>query len=356
VPGVRTPSALPEAAKERAWRTLYRRWPAAPDLTDGYTLLVPVPGDLPVFLRLALETHARQAPDGRVETIVIPDRVTPGLLREFEDCRSRVGLDPLRLVEIGRAGRTMSRLSGSPANNYFLQIHHGLSETTTRHALLHDADLFLLDPEFSARHYRRCADRGLACLGVAGPYDGWLAENGYGHVVATGEMMVDVAWARSFRPWQHRSHFDKLNGQRRGFDVTVFTQAKSPPDRFEIEQEDHSLEHFNWAIGVYRTFQRERKYEDDRFLILLLRLLVDALEPRGPRGAGGSTTELPSTAELARGITDPSQPVTYRTALTREQYPEFRRKIRRVLASPLIDDGAAEAIERALAPFDSAFG
>ena len=66
-------SAVLARLKDTVWRTAFARWPPLHDTREGYTLLLPVPADLPVFLRLALANAAAQDCDGRVETLVIPD-------------------------------------------------------------------------------------------------------------------------------------------------------------------------------------------------------------------------------------------------------------------------------------------
>src|SRR5215204_2605969 len=44
-----------QVAKNLIWRAAYDRWPPPVEqpLSSGYTLLMPVPADLPVFLRIA---------------------------------------------------------------------------------------------------------------------------------------------------------------------------------------------------------------------------------------------------------------------------------------------------------------
>src|SRR5947207_2233547 len=67
-------SALSDRAKSAAWRATFSRWrPETAQKVPGYSLALPVPADLPVFLRLALATAAAQADEHRVETLVIPD-------------------------------------------------------------------------------------------------------------------------------------------------------------------------------------------------------------------------------------------------------------------------------------------
>jgi hypothetical protein len=345
---------------EVVWRAAYRRWarPAVDELSPGYTVLMPVPSDLPVFLRLALANVTAQDATGRAEILVIPDRPNTSIAAAFQACRAESGADDLRLVELPRVGRTLGRLSrAKPGTNYFLQVHAGVTAVTTTHAVLHDADLFLTDGHFLARHHRRCAERGLACLGVSPAWDDWLREHAYDHVVATWELMFDVRWMRSFQPWRHRWHSGWLDGQWHGFDVTLYPQARTRPDLCELHPDaEGSLVHFNWVIGVYRNFQRShgRPMEDDRFTMLLIRLLTDALEPA--RGGPPVAIDVPGADELVRGLTDPSRPVTYRDEQTGANYAAFRARLRRLYHAPLFDERAVEVIEQRLTSFDAAFG
>jgi hypothetical protein len=339
---------VPSRLKDAAWRAAFARWPALPDPGEGYTLLLPVPADLPVFLRLALANAATQDRAGRVETLVVPDIPSPAFARAYREAAARFAdAGPLRLVELKPAARAMRRLAGNqPGTNYFLQVHAGTAAATTTHVLFHDADLFIEDAGFMARHHRRCADEGLACLGVSPAWDDWLRDHGFGHVVATWELMVDTRWAREFEPWQHRNHSARLDGEQHVFDVTLYTQALTAPERCARHDATASFEHFNWVIGVYRHFQQARgaPFEDDRFLLLLIRLLSDALEAPGG--------DVPAVGELARGIEDGAAPVVYPSG---ERYPEFRAKLDRVLRGPLFDAAARERIEGALDPFERAF-
>ena len=336
--------------KDLVWRTAFARWPKLADPDPGYTLLLPVPADLPVFLRLALANAARQEGAGRAETLVIPDIPSPAFRRAYEDAVARfAGAGPTRLVELKPAARAMQRLAGNqPGTNYFLQVHAGTAAATTTHVLFHDADLFIEDPGFMVRHYERCASAGLGCLGVSPAWDDWLREQGFDHVVATWELMIDTRWAREFAPWQHRNHRARLDGlEEHVFDVTLYTQALTAPERCALHPgATESFEHFNWVIGVYRHFQQAggTPFEDDRFLLLLIRLLSDALD--APPG------DVPPVGELARGIEDAGAPVVYPRG---ERYGEFRAKLDRVLAGPLFDDAVKAKIEGALAPFERAF-
>ena len=348
-------------AKNLVWRAAYSKWPlgTARDLSPGYTVLMPVPGDLPVFVRLAIANVAAQDPSGRREILIVPDRQGLETAGAVAASKAETGLRDLRLVALPPLSQAFGRLARSdPATNYFLQLHAGVNECATTHALLHDADLLLTDADFLARHYQRCAERGLACLGVSPAWDAWLREHGFNHVVATWEMMFDVRWMRWFSPWRHRAHFGWLDGQWHGCDVTLCTQAKTAPRLCELHPAaDASFVHFNWVIGAYRHFQRSTAgpMDDSHFNLLLIRLLVDALDGR-LSGLRRVPVGVPPADALARGLTDPSQRVTYRGAGAASNYASFRGKVRRLYEGPLFDDAAISAIEYRLGPFDAAFG
>jgi len=86
--------------KDTVWRTAFARWPPLHDTREGYTLLLPVPADLPVFLRLALANAAAQDRDRRVETLVIPDAPSAAFKLAYEEASARLDAGPLRLVEV----------------------------------------------------------------------------------------------------------------------------------------------------------------------------------------------------------------------------------------------------------------
>jgi hypothetical protein len=346
-------------AKNMVWRAAFRRWPAGitRELSPGYTLLMPVPGDMPVFVRLALANVAAQHGGERAEILVIPDGPSPGMAEAVAACAAETGLRDVRMIKLSPVSRALGEVARSdPATNYFLQLHAGASAAGTTHALLHDADLFLTDAGFLARHYRRCAERRLACLGVSPAWDEWLREHGLGHVVATWELMFEVRWMRSFAPWRHRSRFAWVAGEWHGFDVTLCTQAETAPHLCELHPgAEDSFVHFNWVIGGYRRFQGNdgRPVEDARFNILLIRLMLDALDGR-LEGVPRASVEVPSADELARGLTDPSRRVTYCRDARAAEYGPFRESIRRLYQGPLFDDTAVETIEQRLSPFDAA--
>ena len=356
---IRAGMRAPRQVAKRAVRScLYPRWPAPASLIDGYTLVLPLPGDLPVFLELALAALRSQEPAGRVETVVVPDGITHEFLATYERATARFDWGPIRLVEIGRRGKALQRTKNGPWNkasshlNHFLQIYHGAAAARTTHAILHDADLFLTDLRFLTDRFQACSDGGFACLGVERRFDDWYELNGLGPVLATWELVFDVRWLRGFPPWQISGQSARVGDVEKKFDTMDYVQLRAPANRRALHEMPDGYVHFNWAITHYRLFQESAggPFTDGHFLILLMRLLSDAF------GQTDSSRHLPSIAELVRGIDDAGARVNYRGEGIEERYAKFRRQITQVIEGPAVDAGQASDITHSLSPFDAAFG
>jgi hypothetical protein len=335
------------------YHVLYRRWREAPaPLEEGYTVLLPVPADLPVFLKLAMATIARQDAAHRRETLVLPDASSSGFEGAFHRYLvSWPARQPIRIVPFGPLSRALAQRQRNPGLNHWLQFVHGVTETRSVHALLHDADLFIADGDFLKKRYEAAAQSGAACFGVSPVWDDWYRATGYGHVVATWELFFDVRWARSFEPWQHRGHEDVIDGMRHIFDTTLLPQCRTEASRIVLSPPESEFTHFNYVICTYRLFQRSQgSWEDEHFRLLLVRLLIDAVDD------SGWSYEVPALADLARGLSDPSARVTYTSSATREHYPEFRGKLERLISGNILGEDAAASIQRGIGPFDEAMG
>lgn len=341
-------------SKALMWRILFSRWGAAGagSREAGYSLLLPVPADMPVFLRIALSVAARQDAAHLVETLVIPDRPGPAFAAEFERARRLYPADrALRLVGMRPLPRAMTRLSLQPHTNHWLQFLHGVREARAEYALLHDADLFLFDPGFLRRRYELASERGLDLLGVSPVWDEWYAANGLDHLAATWELLLRVSWAKRFAPWMHRGHVNEVKGKRHTFDTTLYPQCLTEPSRVGRDPMSGFV-HFNYVICTFRFYQQAAgaPYEDDRYRLLLIRLLSDAF------GDAVTAAALPEAAELESGLRDGGARVTYLKPETRAGYAEFRGKLEELIGSDLLDEGQRASMRGGVAGFDAALG
>jgi hypothetical protein len=332
------------------WRWLYRKWPTPQPLTEGYTPLVMVPGDLPVFLDLSLGVFARQERDHMAEILVIPDMPSPNFAAHVETCRRRYPTLPMRLVTIPPLGRWSIRKLDNPHHNHWMQLITGTAACRTRYALMHDADLFIEDTDFLETHYAEAQKRDAVCMGVSPVWDEWFREQGFNHITATWELLFRVDWARGFPPHLHRGHEDVINGKRHAFDTLLMAQCLTDPSRIARHEREWGFVHFNYVICTYRHFQkRQGAFEDNHFRLLLIRLLIDACD------TSGWTYEVPPLGELHAALRTGRGEVTYTDAATAANYLEFREKVQQLLAGPVLSERQRAIIAEGVAPFDAAF-
>lgn len=338
------------------WKLFRSSWQKAPSArTPGYSVLLPVPGDLPVFLKIAMGTINAQQNAGLVETLVIPDSPSPEFESAYERAKKDWSNGPIRLVKLRPIERFVTKRINSPHTNHWLQMTNGAEAATSTHALLHDADLFITDKNFLAGHFTAIAGKDLACLGINPVWDKWYAENGLGHVTATWELMFNIDWARSFKPWMHRGHNGVVAGKAHEFDTMLLPQSLTEPERISRHQGDWGFVHFNYVICTFRWFQENEKlgkpaYQDEYWRILLVRLLVDAFE------STETEATVPSLADLQKALTGQSNRIDYRGEATAKNYAEFRAKLQQLIDSGILDERKLRVLREGIAPFDAATG
>jgi hypothetical protein len=333
----------------RYWRARLSRWPALSPATleEGYTLLVPVPGDLPVFLRVALAVLRHQRAAHRVETVVVPDVVTSCVREIVKQARAEWS-GPLRLQPLPLPERWALPRLNNPGRNHALQLITGAAHAKSSHVVLHDADLFLMEPDLLDRQYTTCAKRSLACLGVSPVWDPWFADHDR-YLAATWELCARLDWLKSFVPALHMAHENELFGERHSFDTTLYPQAITHPDLIGVEPTSDFV-HFNYVISNYRYFVRNRatSFIDNRYLLLFIRLLVDLFD-----ASNGSDYRLPSLEDLGACLGRGEATVEFPLAGEgSESYQHFRELFSRILSGPWADDEQRQIAHEQLNPFD----
>jgi len=330
--------------KEWLWQLGYSRWRAAPPAPlEGYTVLINIPGDLPLFLDIAVEVLRQQDPTHFVEALVIPDKITPEIREGYAKAVKRWPEGRLRFVVLPAVDRMITGFLNNPSHNHWLQIIRGIEASRTTHALIHDADLFLIDPQFLRKLYDKCEREKLACVGISPVWDKWFHQQGLTALAATWELMVDNAWFRSFKPWEHHGHRGECCGQSHIFDTTLLPQTKTPPERI-ARLENLPFVHFNYVISTYRSFQKAQgPFEDSYYRLLLIRLLHDAY--------GSSHCKVPPFEILLKGCEDFTLPVIYKDAT---HFPEFRRKMQELMDSKLLSAPQVEMLQTRLNKIEEA--
>jgi hypothetical protein len=337
------------ALQSAYWRTRFARWPARSPARDGYTLLIPTPGDLPVMLEVAMAVCRLQASAHRVETLVVADRPSP-LIEQIVAAARPSWPGELTLLPLPKPERWMLPRLNNGWRNHQVQVFTGVAASSATHLLLHDADLFMFADDFLDRRYEECSRRHLACLGVQPvTWDEFYARHGR-QLAATWELCTSIDWMRAWPPWQHMSHESYLWEELHSFDTTLYTQALTDPSRIAVSDEGEAeLVHFGYVTASYRIWQRDRGgVHDEGFTHLLIRTMIDGFS------AHPAAHDHPSGAELARGLTDTSAPVTYAAAADgAAAYAGWRPRVQRALDGPWIDDAGRERAAAVLAPFDA---
>lgn len=325
------------AAKSAYWRTRFARWTSPRPNRPGYTLAVPVPGDLPVFLDLALTVCAAQSAEHRVETLVVPDVMTPGIRAAVDRARADWS-GPLSLVDLPLPERKILPWLRDPGKNHGVQLITAVQRSSATHLVLHDADLFMLDDHLHDANFVLARDSDLDVVGVEGAWDPWYAAHGR-ELAATWEQTSRTAWLRSVAPSRHLGHDAELWGERHTFDTTFWAQCGTDPRRIAVTGASSSIVHFNYVISTYRKFQRSTgPFVDNQFRLLLIRLFVDLFDQ------GGHEYDVPTFAQLVSGLDEPLSRVVYRRSHA-DTYRSFRSKLQGMLSGPWI---APERLERAM--------
>lgn len=342
---------LKTQGKDRFWRLAYPKWNTRSGTQEGYSVLVMVPGDLPVFLRMANQVLHRQAGESMKELLVIPDRLTPEILAVYEQIKSDWPKGMMRLVKLKPLDRAVAGYFNSPFHNCWLQFIRGVEAAKCRTLLWHDADLFIFNESFLQNHYRKFCDDQLSVLGVSSVWDKWFLDKGMDHMVSTWEMMMDAQWVRQFTPWQQKGYQVELNGERHKSDITLVPQTMTPPQQVgKHDLEDGQFVHFNHGIATYRKFQNAAgPFKDEGFRLLLIRMFVELFDPRG------RYKDLPGSGQLLAGLLANTQScVDYRFDGAKEKYAGFRQKLECLGKSSLLNEAQRAKFYEILRPFDEA--
>jgi len=142
-------------------------------------------------------------------------------------------------------------------NNNFPWLHCwlswslGISETYTRHAMLHDVDALLITPDFIESRYREIRNRGVQYL-CSRYYD---AANGLrmeDKMLHTLELFFDAQFIKEvFRPADLLNRVYMLNGRNVDFDIFHYAQFKNGTTSLMPFTENKDLIHPSQMVSQY---------------------------------------------------------------------------------------------------------
>jgi hypothetical protein len=334
-------------AKAGYWRQRYARWPRSRRRLEGYALLVPVPGDLPVFLELALATCRLQNATNRVETIVLPDVMTDQI-RDIVAEQAESWPGALRLVQLPWLERRLLPVLRDPGRNHGAQLITGVNAARATSVVLHDADLFMRDETLHEDNYRLLREGSFSVVGVEGAWDPWYATKGR-QLAATWEQTSRVDWLRAAPPHRHIGHDAVWDGERHTFDTTFWQQMHSEQRQIHVTGESSRIIHFNYVISTYRRFQSTPgPYHDGNFRLLLVRLFIDLFS------SGHDSYEVPEFDELLAGVGDPGARVHY-LLTDAPLYGTLREKFHNIMQGPWVSEQRRRAAVTMIERFDATF-
>jgi hypothetical protein len=304
--------------------------------------------DMPFLLRFALEGIALQDTTRCRQILVIPDgwsddrgAALRAVMAEFPD----------RRLEIYEPSGWDMRLIRRMASPYWMMVKFGIENSRCEHAFLHDADAFFHESDAIERIYAAARERGMYTLGVQARWDPFFREIGY-EIPGTWETMADCRWVRTRPPYAVKGRKQTTPHGEYVFDVLLFAQYLDyESGRIGVMESPPRVLHFSHTVRAYRDYMRvaNPRIIDELFRLLLLSVLENIDVPRARR------SRLPSPQELARGLTDPTAPVTYDSEVAIRGYAEFRDMIEELSSVPIFRGERAARIAAMIEPFDSHF-
>lgn len=235
------------------------RWKpmAAPE--PGYTVVLGVPWDLRHLLPVNVKFMARTDLSGMKRLHVVFDRrKRPGMDELEASVRKEFPHIPFEFSHYpGMAGRVIEKVNVSTFYNSMNTVI-ALGACRTKYAILHDFDLFPIDPRYFAEVHRTLAERKLRFAGIeATPFDG-LSEDE--KIVGTWCLGIDVEWLRAnWRPIDCFHRVAEFNGRKLNLDPYSWIQTKTPERDLVTTLDRTAFCHVQNLCSTYLRFITGRK-------------------------------------------------------------------------------------------------
>ncbi len=215
-----------EAVKIALGRLL--RWEPMAEPREGYSIVLGVPWDLRHLLNVNLRFLQSADISELRDLFIVFDRCEKPESRAVQlATRERFPELPIRFLHYPPVpGRIVERVNISTFYNSMNTVT-ALSHCTTRYAILHDFDLYPLDPEYFRRVIDTMESRELRFSGIElTHFDGLTDDDA---IIGTWCLGIDVAWLREhWKPIHcfHRSA--RLGGREMNLDPYSWIQTKTP--------------------------------------------------------------------------------------------------------------------------------
>ncbi|WP_152051731.1 hypothetical protein [Tautonia marina] len=203
-------------------------WSRLDDPRPGFSILLGVPWALRHLLAVNLRFVSRQNLDDLVGVHLVFDRIKqPGGDAFVESIRQRFPELPLDFqFHPPIAGRITEKVNQS---KFYAAMNwtRALAACQSRYAILHDFDLYPIDPRYFARMYETLKDNQWLFAGYeTARFDGLTPED---LIFGSWNLALDAQWVRSrYRPIDGYHKVAMVNGRRVDLDPFSYLQTLSP--------------------------------------------------------------------------------------------------------------------------------
>lgn len=330
------------------FRRLYSHWKPVTSTKAGYSIIMPMPEDMPFLMRLAIEGLKCIDTSNCKQFIVVGDGYSNDHCSALKRELQRYGETSIGFCELPFLHRMVARRISCP---HPISIIFGASINRCDFAFLHDADAFFLDRDSIESTFEYCTGNEMDVVGVTARWDPFFQRLGYA-IPGTWQMMFRTAWLRDHPPFQVIGRKEQTPHGMNTFDTLLYPQYLDYGcGRIGVMPNPPRYVHFNGTIVTYRAWRRAkgRPVVDELFRLLLLSILEHILP------ATDGKRLMPRVDDLARGLKDSTNPIRYDTLDCVRNYAEFRDQIKELCRSPVFAGERAATIKSLLIPFDTHF-
>lgn len=236
----------------------FLRWKALEEPVEGYSIVLGVPWALRHLLTVNLEFLSRADLSGVDRVFIVFDRTKrPGGDEFIGEIRAAFPGLPLDLRFQPRlAGGIVARIHRS---KFYASLNWvtGLAACRTRYAILHDFDLYPLDPAYFERIHRALRDGNLRFSGAEFTHFDGLKDAD--RLVGTWALGIDVEWIRrEYRPIECFHDVMEVNGRRVDLDAFSAIQSRTPERELAPGAGAEAFVHVRNLVSTFLLFSEGR--------------------------------------------------------------------------------------------------
>ncbi len=235
------------------------RWQPLDAPVYGYSIILGVPWGLRHLLPVNLRFVARTDLTDLVKLYIVFDRTQrPGaedLIRDVHQSFAQLPIEFLFHPPV--AGKIVERINVSTYYNS-MNCVTALSQCRTKYALLHDFDLYPLEPGYFREVVQAMQQRGLRFCGLEYTlFDGLTEED---RLIGTWCLGMDVEWLRAnHRPIDCFQRIARLDGRLIQLDPFSYLQTKTSERDLVKTLDGRACCHVGNLCGTYIRYKTGRK-------------------------------------------------------------------------------------------------